>query len=200
MGKFCKNCGTPVHENAAFCPSCGTENPTGNMAERQQFVDNKKKNIKKGLIITVIVLSLAVIVAFTAQYIYSSTGYRPALGEIVEAIEDEDVDTLTDFVEDRSIQSEEEIADELQRSYDEMQEELGDDYKIKCHVTGVQHYSKHDIDTENESYDYEEEITDAIDVEIKAVSQKDGETEEVYYSLGLYEEGGEWNILFFFIN
>lgn len=216
MSKFCGNCGAELDESANVCGYCGTsinsdstekigtKKIPGIKTEREQEKIRKIKKISKLIIASVITIILVVIGINVGS---SFIGYKGAVGKIMNAYEDYDMNTLISMASDLHYYSADEnyvddnFSDIVAERLNSLENSVGHNVKIDYEITDsfeLPEYKLDELLSQFESYGIDtSDIKKIIQVEL-LITAKGNKTTNTYNSDGLLlvKEKGAWKAVY----
>lgn len=203
MAKFCTKCGSPLSENAAYCTNCGA---VVDQKSNVTFSEQKKHMvIKIGSIAAVLIV---IVLIFTALF---SGGYKSALDNFFEGIEDGDVSALMDAMPECEIEylenslKEYDIYDSVKDYFEAtfsvllkgMESEFGDDISISYDIINKEELSDKQLksiqnDLRSSFNAKDTEVTKGYNVKMNVKIKGDNKTEKETISLKVAKVDGDW--------
>lgn len=195
---FCQKCGAKTEGDVFLCEACAAK------------VSDKPRDYKK-IGIAVVAIAAIIIISLIVS-IFSSMGYKKALGTYFDVFiecEDDDLketapEAFWDYIEDRSFfEDKQEIYDALEkmvearREYNE--EYYGDNYKVKYKITYTEKLDKDGLknikNNLKNSYNIQKSsITDAVEVEVSMRIKGSEDEDEMNRYLTIVKIKGKWYV------
>lgn len=195
MSKFCEKCGAEIAENENLCSNCKEQNPI------------TKKNSTKYFIIGGIVAVIAIIV--TIVLVIVNNAWKRPIDKMIKGLEKGDIDLILEASPKFIIEMDEESDDyeynkeQYEKVFikiaDALEEEYGDNFKIKYKIVKKEKIKKDDLKQVeklcNKLADKDDiKVTAGYKVKmkwtIKGKEKTDSETNTMY----VYKVDGKWSI------
>ncbi len=208
---FCGNCGTNNEDNATFCNGCGASLTEGG-AENNNVAPEKVNNniVKYGVIAAVAVVAVVLLVVIfggnSPKSVVKNTldaTYKGKVNKLkkvyskkmvenfIEEYEYDEYDDYDEFVD--------ELIDEAEEDYENLQERWGDNFKVSYKIKKVKDVKKSELEDIQDLYDeIDIEVKDAkevkVDIELKKYDEDAWEDFCDEHNMEDDEPEDEWDI------
>ena len=209
ISKYCGNCGAKLENSEKVCRHCGR--PVDSFLTTASGVivvgSNRQKKVKRtvrwiaGLIVTVIIATLAVNIAS------NFTGYYSLLGKILNAYEDDDIDAFVSLSSNAYYYSDENwvenyFENSVSFSLDFFETAVGYRYNLSYEVNEIYVMSERNKDklikTLEEAYpEFNTSlIEDVVVANMTVTASQDKKSTSRNIEITMTKEDGEWKILY----
>lgn len=225
MAKFCAKCGSPMEDGDRVCGQCGTPvanagaaapvnpapqvNPT--LATNMQ-AEEKKDAMDIGKIVKLAIAAVvAVVVIIVAVCVLKHfTGYKPVIGKMVKALQNDDTETLISLASETSNaiyesrygdNFEDKYEKEISNALDKFEDKVGVVKKISYEITNETELSKrrkNEIEDDwVDSYEIDtSDVKDIVLIDLKLTVKGDKKSSSYKVNdLMLVKEKGGWKLL-----
>ena len=216
--KICPTCGAQLNDDAVFCAACGNPVPAtveaapqadgfNPVAAVQGFGTDKKKLIA---IIAAVAAVVVVIVVLCTTVFSSDAAAKRTVRSYFKAFNNRNAEKvvsltypkpLLEYAEDEFDQDKDDIIDECEENFENLDDEFGDDWKYKdIKIKKVKDMK--DDDFEELQEDFEDEldmkITDAKIVKVDATIEGEDDDEDFKgEEVIVYKYKGKWYINYY---
>ena len=199
----CTNCGSPLTNDAAFCPQCGAKQES--MPSGAPGSSGFSKLSKTQRVIVLICIIVAVVMILVLIFgVFGGNSKKNAVKDYFNAIEKCDAGRMMDCIPDKVV---DQFMDEEDMSRREMEEELQDEMddqfqdidSIKVTFQDTEDWDKDDVEDLSDYFEelYDIKIKDAVTYEVKIHMEANGgddvKTEET--EITVVKIGGSWYCL-----
>ncbi len=209
MSKFCGNCGATLEDSATACTNCGMAIGNSTPVQSSPLSQSPKKKASKKIAIILCLTAAVALIAWGASFAMRYIGYRAVITNTVNAICDCDADRLSSLFYEPSVdaiwKSDGLDDDSLRYAMNNLEDNLGDDCKIKYKVNYTKKISVKDTKGFSEwlAYSYKDErfidndISQFLLVDTTFIAKGKDRAETISLDVLLAKEDGNWKIFYF---
>ena len=211
--KICPTCGNQLNDDAVFCAACGNAVPAAveaapqvggfEPAAAQPSGGNKKALI--AIIAAAAAVVVVVVVLFTTVF-NSNAAAKRAVKSYLKAISNRNATKIVDMLypkpvledmEDEWDTDKDDLIDGFEDSFEDLDDEYGDDWKVKdIKIKKVKDLKDDDFEDLQEDYedDYDMKITDAKEVKVEFKVEGDDDDDKMAGTITVIKYKGKWYI------
>lgn len=216
MARFCANCGAAMEDGDKVCGQCGTpavdlDSATDTNEKASSNITIDKSKTTKIIKLAVALIILIVVGVIVANIVSKFTGYNGTLRKMVNALEEDDVDTLdaiaSSISEDiYSAWYGDDYLDYYEKAVDEaldkFEDSVGNIKSISYEITDITELSDRRME------DIEDKLTDMYNIDTSSISKINkvevkltvkGSKKSASFNvdnLFLIKESGKWKIFY----